>query len=261
MVTRKKTKVKGKTSKKKAQRKKIIRLSATKKRPNSGIRKPTKKKIAAKKTAKKKAAKKRPIAAKKKAVKKRPIAAKKKTVKAAKKKPIAVKKKRASRALGAEATGRGHRPLTLAQQRAIKGWKTRNKKRRKKAKRQREARIRQLRAYPDIKGVARAYQKEIRRLEREAERERKRADIEIQSAYERGQIAERERAALELSESEKRRLFLEKQFVESDQSTILARLWLAADYGELEQEIDVVAEEFDMNISEVYDLYYSPEAQ
>ena len=246
MVARKTTKVKGKTSKKAAQRKKIARNSVATQSTKKASKRPAKKKTTNSRIRSKKAAKK---TVKKKTIKK--VSTQKIPTKKIPTKKSPVKKKPAKKKPAKKITAQS---LTPRQQAAIKGWKTRHKKARKKAKRQKEARIRQIRAYPSIKGVDKAYAKEIARLEKEA-----------QEAFEKGRMAGIEEAEakrqLELSEAEKRRLFLEKQFVESDQSTILSRLWLAADYGELEQEIDDVAEEFDMDVSEIYDLYYSPEAQ
>lgn len=222
MVARKRVKVKKKAASKKAHRKKTASRSSA--RPAKKTAKKAAKKLASKKAVK------QPI---KKAAKKKPAVSRKKTAS----KPIAKKK----------TPSRSNSGISSRSAAALKGWKTRRAKERLQKKRDRETRARQLHAHPELKGIEKAYQKSIEQIEKEA--------------YERG--VEAGRKQVELSDEDKRKLFIDqfKDWVESDESVILARLKLAAEYGELDTEVWEVADEYDWDPHEVYDLYYSPEGE
>src|SRR4030095_11782360 len=45
-------------------------------------------------------------------------------------------------------------------------------------------------------------------------------------------------------------------FIETDESEMIARMILANSYGELDQEVETLAEEYDWDIRDVYDLFF-----
>lgn len=226
MVARKRAKVKRKAASKKAHRKKTA-------------------KKAAKRAPKKKAAKKKP--ARKPAHPAKKQAAKKKAVR----KSAAPTRKPAKKAANSRISAPRTLPeRTLAERRslaALKGWETRRANAALQKKRDKKTRQRQDKVFPEVKGIERDYQKTLERIEREA--------------YERGIQAGLEQARM--AEDEKRRLYLEqfKDWIESDETKIIARLRLAAEFGELDTEVWEVADDYDMDPSEIYDLFYSPGAE
>lgn len=231
----------------------VARKRAKVKRKKAAIKKTRSAKPAKKKATKKKAAKKK--ASKKVAKKKVAKVAIRKVAKAAKKKKKssgsntsirARKKKAAKKAVSS-------RHVRAAKKR----WRDHRKREKQIADNVKAAVGRQLAAHPELAGIVDDF--------------KKRLDAETKKAFKAGirkgrkETIEKERAKFsaayikareELEAARSEYMHLLGDYIETDESKIMARLILANDWGELDQEAELIAEEYDWDIREVYDLFF-----
>lgn len=243
MVARKRAKVK---------RKKV----AIKKTPS--VRKKTAK--PAKKASRKKAAKKAPIV--------RKVAAKRKVTKAVKKKKAKVSntgitgRKKAAKKKAAKKKTIANRYVRAAKKR----WRDQRKKDKRIQESIDAAIDRQVGAHPELAGVVESFQAQLDAATEKAFKAGIRKGRKQSIDKEREKYSEKYIKAREEMEVARRAFFeklkqehqdgLIEEWVETDESEMMARMILADKYGELEQEAESIAEEYDWDIRDVYDLFF-----
>lgn len=238
----------------------VARKRAKVKRKKVAINKTKTAKKAAKKASSSKAKSKKAVA--------RKTASKARTAKAVKKKKAKVSNtsiktgKKAGKKAGAKKKAVSTRHVRAAKKR----WRD-HRKREKQIKANIEAAVeRQLEAHPELAGVVeafrqqlgaqteKAYQAGIRKGRKETI-EKERAKGRSQAYLEAREQFEIERKAF-FDRMKEREAELMADFVETDESEMLARMILANQYGELDQEVESLAEEYDWDVRDVYDLFF-----
>lgn len=224
------------------------------------------KKVAIKKTKPAKKAAKKVSSSKKKARKK--TASKSRPAKAVKKKKSKVSNtsikpgKKAGKKAGAKKKAVSTRHVRAAKKR----WRD-QRKREKQIKANISAAVdRQLGAHPELAGVVEAFKQQLDaetqkafkagiRKGRKETIEKERAKGRSQAYLDARQEMEDARKAF-FERMRKQEAELMADFIETDESEMLARMILANEYGELDQEVETLAEEYDWDIRDVYDLFF-----
>lgn len=256
-VKRKKVVIKKTKPVKKTNPVKKTGVSAKKTARKKTSKKPTKipaktgksKKVTKKSIVRKKAAK-RPTKAAPRKVKKRPsnTGIKDPTRRKAAKKAA---KKRAAKKAAKKAVSSRHSRA------AKKRWRD-HRRREKQIKQNVKAAVeRQKAARPELAGIEADFKKRLDAETKKAfqagiRKGRKETIDKERAKYSAAYIKARE----EMEEARKLYVDIMAGYIETDESKMMARMILANDYGELDQEAEALAEEYDWDIREVFDLFF-----